>query len=612
MLDFRVSNQTLSRLLSPSIVSDTINYITAKFEFTSDWDGLSKWVHFSQGDTSYIVELHDDQIEATQGLNLGEGIWEVYLHGNAFDGNTVTQRITTSITEISVKPTGILDGEPLPDITASEGEQILAKAVNAETIAQSVRNDADAGVFKGETGADGKTAYQSATDGGYTGTEEEFNTAIADIENKADKTELFDETHTSLTGKNAETDYQHVTTTQISDWQSTTDDFDNSKTDYKGVTHDTLEERLIQDNTDLRDDLNPNRMNISYSGTTIDALDSLSGYTEDLTIEGRTLTNLLSAGTATVTAETEYTFIPEEVDGVTYTVADDMGTLETGVSATTTVTTNASATTITVTASDSGSYDNMLIESNVTDLTLSYFTGTQNVEVSEVKSVGKNLYPYDIDYLRINNDGAISDNYYSISLELIPNTQYILQITVDEAEDYGFIYLSSATDDYDRLTSTGKKSATAISDDSGIIKIGLHKALWGLGIYPNNSIDKLSDLQLEQGTTATDYEPYQEDVITIDPPQELATGETYTTQVQTFDGATHIYNDSSIPANMTAKVPTDVPALLSRKETEIDALTTLTTEQQASVARLQAINDELVQQQADTQEAVDNIIPLIL
>ena len=39
----------------------------------------------------------------------------------------------------------------------------------------------------GTPGADGKSAYEAAQDGGYTGTEAQFNAALADVENKADK-----------------------------------------------------------------------------------------------------------------------------------------------------------------------------------------------------------------------------------------------------------------------------------------------------------------------------------------------------------------------------------------------------------------------------------------
>lgn len=39
----------------------------------------------------------------------------------------------------------------------------------------------------GTPGADGKSAYEAAQDGGYTGTEAQFNAALADVENKAEK-----------------------------------------------------------------------------------------------------------------------------------------------------------------------------------------------------------------------------------------------------------------------------------------------------------------------------------------------------------------------------------------------------------------------------------------
>lgn len=40
---------------------------------------------------------------------------------------------------------------------------------------------------QGPAGADGKSAYESAQDGGFTGTESEFNTALADVKDKATK-----------------------------------------------------------------------------------------------------------------------------------------------------------------------------------------------------------------------------------------------------------------------------------------------------------------------------------------------------------------------------------------------------------------------------------------
>jgi len=57
----------------------------------------------------------------------------------------------------------------------------------------------------GPKGADGKSAYASAQDGGFTGTEAAFNAALADVENKADKSDTVTATllATGWTGDNA-------------------------------------------------------------------------------------------------------------------------------------------------------------------------------------------------------------------------------------------------------------------------------------------------------------------------------------------------------------------------------------------------------------------------
>lgn len=120
-------------LKSELIVADTIDCLTAKFVFkTADWQGLSKWAHFKKGSTVYDIPLTSDGIEKSDHLNLAEGEWEVYLHGNAFEGGEVVERITTEIAKLTVKGTGSLNGEPFPEIPASEAEQIEAQLADHE------------------------------------------------------------------------------------------------------------------------------------------------------------------------------------------------------------------------------------------------------------------------------------------------------------------------------------------------------------------------------------------------------------------------------------------------------------------------------------------------
>ncbi len=153
MISVFVTGQKL-QIAQPLIASDTIDYLTASFFFrTSDWDGLSKWAHFKQGETAYSVLLIDGKISKDAHLNLGAGDWEVYLHGTSEQG----MRITTEVQKISVVPSGVIEGKPLGEIPPSVAEQIDQKASNAVKIAQSVRDDANAGKFKGDKGDKGET-----------------------------------------------------------------------------------------------------------------------------------------------------------------------------------------------------------------------------------------------------------------------------------------------------------------------------------------------------------------------------------------------------------------------------------------------------------------------
>ena len=121
------------KLINEHIVADTIDYLEMKFTFqTDDWDGLEKWAHFSKNGTVYDIRLTDDCIRKEDHLNLGAGVWKVYLHGNEFRDGKVIERITTCVENLRVYPTGSLNGEPFPEMPASVTEQILARLEDIE------------------------------------------------------------------------------------------------------------------------------------------------------------------------------------------------------------------------------------------------------------------------------------------------------------------------------------------------------------------------------------------------------------------------------------------------------------------------------------------------
>lgn len=134
MITFFVNGQTL-RLSATNVVADTFSYLTARFLFqTADWGGTIKVVHLSNGDTTADVALTDDAIRQEDGLNLTAGRWSVYLTGHVIEDGVMVQRITTNTVTLTVIPSGVVDGEPLPSLP-SIGEQLLAdvSAIREET-----------------------------------------------------------------------------------------------------------------------------------------------------------------------------------------------------------------------------------------------------------------------------------------------------------------------------------------------------------------------------------------------------------------------------------------------------------------------------------------------
>lgn len=129
MINAFIKGQSL-KVVAPVIVSDSIKYLEAKFHFqTSDWEGSSKWAHFSKGDITYDIHLnHDDEITNEDNLNLSAGKWMVYLHGINEDGT----RITTEKAPIEVKESGVLSGDPFPDVPLTALEQIDKRVSDLE------------------------------------------------------------------------------------------------------------------------------------------------------------------------------------------------------------------------------------------------------------------------------------------------------------------------------------------------------------------------------------------------------------------------------------------------------------------------------------------------
>lgn len=159
MIKLIVNNQELS-IVTQKVVSGTHDYLTVEADFKgSTWDGLRKWVHFTMGEFNYIMPMLDDAIAEDMHLDLTEGTWEVYVHGNLIEDDEVTERITTDIKYLYVDAPH--DGHPFPPLTPDYEETLANQVAEAKEISAKLRKDAEAGLF-----ADGATFFPDVDEEG--------------------------------------------------------------------------------------------------------------------------------------------------------------------------------------------------------------------------------------------------------------------------------------------------------------------------------------------------------------------------------------------------------------------------------------------------------------
>lgn len=140
-----------------STISDSIRYEKIKFNFPSGWNGYTKTVIFKNLDKAISVVLNCDN-------NLCTGVDECYVPHEVIKtpeftvsvfGTKEDSRITTSRVRVKVLQSGYEEGDIPLEPTLEVYEQLVGLANKTLELAQSVRNDADNGKFKGDKGEQG-------------------------------------------------------------------------------------------------------------------------------------------------------------------------------------------------------------------------------------------------------------------------------------------------------------------------------------------------------------------------------------------------------------------------------------------------------------------------
>lgn len=156
-LKFTVRGQQIFRVDKTPLASDSRLYIAGQVDFDTEWDDITAvYLNFEPRQGEAInAYLTDGAFDESLGVSLSAGTWRVSAHGS----NSAGKEIHTTPLLLNVAQAGGRDGEAPPYVPPDTAGQIAAVAEEAREIAQSVRDDANAGLFKGDKGDPGLTPH---------------------------------------------------------------------------------------------------------------------------------------------------------------------------------------------------------------------------------------------------------------------------------------------------------------------------------------------------------------------------------------------------------------------------------------------------------------------
>lgn len=140
------------------VTSGSVNVYTVQFEFSPEWDGLSRTAVFKAGTESRSMLLGpDNQCEIPwEVLAKPDVLLETGVYGTR-NGDVVLPTIWAGLGKIQK---GVTVGDEAKPPTPDVYQQIMAAAQEAAETANSVRQDADAGAFDGPPGPQGDAGPQ--------------------------------------------------------------------------------------------------------------------------------------------------------------------------------------------------------------------------------------------------------------------------------------------------------------------------------------------------------------------------------------------------------------------------------------------------------------------
>ena len=163
-MKFLVKKQQIDCIERDKLADGQIAFVSFRFVFDNEWEGLYKVVQFMQGENTYNISLGVDGYSCKMPSELQAGCAEMSLFDYAPDDETAL-RATTAPIKLRIEQSGF----------SSSGSEIVPPTPD---LYQQLNAKIDEKIASVHDGADGASAYEIAVENGYTGTEAEWLTSL--------------------------------------------------------------------------------------------------------------------------------------------------------------------------------------------------------------------------------------------------------------------------------------------------------------------------------------------------------------------------------------------------------------------------------------------------
>lgn len=130
------------------VTSGCVNTVICNFAFSDDWSSYTKIASFERDGITYHAQILDNHCIVPNAAINSSGVFSVGIVGIDSDND---RTITTNLLNIRIIDGADKVGELDPDYSPTFLENVVSALSEAKSIAQSVRDDADAGKFDGKT-----------------------------------------------------------------------------------------------------------------------------------------------------------------------------------------------------------------------------------------------------------------------------------------------------------------------------------------------------------------------------------------------------------------------------------------------------------------------------